>query len=505
MAGGASYVGVREISVVLVVLLSVASTSAADPPLTIVAHRGGLRLLPEESVTAYTVGARLGAQYLEPDVVPTKDGVLVCSHDNELSATTDVAVRPEFADLFTTKEIYNTKRSGWFVEDMNLVEVKALKLVTRELPVYTPSGQGDLGDVFSILTLSEMLALTKNLSAELDRPIGVYPETKLPGYFHSQLNISVEDLLLETLKDSGFLSYNIETSTYEAVEQYPVIFQSFEDESIHYLLDQAPTVSRTMLVPASNDTFMRPLLQPINFTASGLDYISTFATNVGVWYSEWSTSEWGGQRMVDRAKGKALSVHVYSLDADAWQYREVQCAGIAGVFSNNVQAAMIAVQQAAHFPCDSLPTRTPATEQIEQHAASTCRRYQLLSVGLSAVVLFCILLLIRRHGEDDRTLSSSARIRDTGGHFALHLPEFMTKWLGRWSPGYQEVYSSSPRQGLTRSENGTHKDEVQALHSDEDRDLTSIDPISKPTLNGRRVKANQQSDAQTLEMSSIDL
>ena len=157
-----------------------------------IAHRGASGYVPEHTLAAYFLAIEQGADYIEPDLVMTKDGVLVARHENEISGTTDVADRPEFADRQTTKTIDGAEVTGWFTEDFTLAELKTLRAKER-LPELRPANTRFDG-MFEVPTLEEVLALVqavndqrRQAASEEERqhlkPIGVYPETKHPTYF----------------------------------------------------------------------------------------------------------------------------------------------------------------------------------------------------------------------------------------------------------------------------------------------------------------------------------
>ncbi len=138
----------------------------------------------------------MGADVIEPDLVSTSDGVLVARHESEISGTTDVADRPEYADRRTTKEIDGVELTGWFTEDFTLEELRGLRAVER-LP-----------------------ELREELSRELSREIGVYPETKHPTYFDG-IGLSLEEPLVEDLAEADLTG-----------EDAPVFVQSFETANL---------------------------------------------------------------------------------------------------------------------------------------------------------------------------------------------------------------------------------------------------------------------------------
>jgi len=145
-------------------------------------------------LASYELAARMGADFIEPDLVSTKDHVLVTRHENEISGTTDVASRPEFASRRTTKTIDGVPVTGWFTEDFTLAEIKTLRAVER-IPAVRQRNTLYNG-LFEVPTLDEVLRLRERLSRELRREIGVYPETKHPSHFAS-IGLRLEPLLLD--------------------------------------------------------------------------------------------------------------------------------------------------------------------------------------------------------------------------------------------------------------------------------------------------------------------
>ena len=142
------------------------------PPI-VIAHRGASGHRPEHTLAAYELGARQGADYIEPDLVSTRDGHLVARHENEISGTTDVADRPEFADRRATKTIDGVA-NGWFAEDFTLAEIKTLR-VRERIPQLRP-GNAEHDGRYEIPTFQEIIDLAARLG------VGIYPETKHPTY-----------------------------------------------------------------------------------------------------------------------------------------------------------------------------------------------------------------------------------------------------------------------------------------------------------------------------------
>lgn len=174
---------------------AVTGTALEARPL-IIAHRGASGYRPEHTLAAYGVAIEMGADFVEPDVVMTRDHVLVARHENEIGGTTDVAAK--FADRRRTKVIDGDTISGWFTEDFTLAELKSLRANER-LPQRSHAYDGQ----FEVPTLDEVLAFVRARERETGRTIGVYPETKHPTYFRS-IGLPLEDSLLAVLARHGF-------------------------------------------------------------------------------------------------------------------------------------------------------------------------------------------------------------------------------------------------------------------------------------------------------------
>ena len=187
----------------------------------IIGHRGASGYRPEHTLAAYELAARMGADYVEPDLVSTKDRVLVARHENEISTTTDVAVRPEFASRKTTKSIDGVSLTGWFTEDFTLAELKTLRAKERIPEVRQRNTIYD--GRFEVPTFDEVLDLRRRLSRELGREIGVYPETKHPTYFRS-IGLPLEGPLVRALRAQRLDR-----------RRSPVFVQSFETRNLRML------------------------------------------------------------------------------------------------------------------------------------------------------------------------------------------------------------------------------------------------------------------------------
>jgi glycerophosphoryl diester phosphodiesterase len=190
----------------------------------VIAHRGASALRPEHTLAAYELAIELGAAFIEPDVVATRDARLVARHENEISGTTDVADRPEFADRRAVKEIDGRERDGWFTEDFTVAELRTLRARER-----LPELRGTAFDGrFEIPALEEVIALAARAG------VGVYPETKHPSYF-AAIGLALEAPLLAALDGFGG----------------PVFIQSFEAGNLRELRGrtQHPLVRLTAGAP----------------------------------------------------------------------------------------------------------------------------------------------------------------------------------------------------------------------------------------------------------------
>jgi glycerophosphoryl diester phosphodiesterase len=186
---------------------------AASVPL-IIGHRGAAGYRPEHTLASYELAARMGADFIEPDLVSTKDHVLVGRHENEIGGTTDVAGHPEFASRRATKFIDGNTVTGWFTEDFTLADLKTLRAKERLPAVRQENTMYD--GRFEIPTFAEILALRERLSKELHRVVGVYPETKHPTYFRS-IGLNLETPLVQQVRGAGLDQANA-----------PIFIQSFE-------------------------------------------------------------------------------------------------------------------------------------------------------------------------------------------------------------------------------------------------------------------------------------
>jgi glycerophosphoryl diester phosphodiesterase len=248
-----------------------ATVYLSDDPI-VIGHRGASGYRPEHTLAAYELAIDMGADYIEPDLVSTKDGILVARHENEISETTDVAERPEFADRYTTKVIDGRPISGWFTEDFTLAELKTLRAKER-LPQIRQ--QNTLYDGrYQVPTLQEVIDLAKRKSKEQRRIIGIYPETKHPTYFDT-IGLSMEEPLVQTLHANGLRN-----------RWAPVYIQSFEVSNLRDLSTMTE-VSLVQLINAGGKPYDfvasgDPRTYADLITPAGLAEIATYAQGVGV-------------------------------------------------------------------------------------------------------------------------------------------------------------------------------------------------------------------------------
>jgi glycerophosphoryl diester phosphodiesterase len=206
----------------------------------VVGHRGASGYRPEHTLEAYQLAIDMGAQFIEPDLVSTKDGILVARHENEISGTTDVEDHPEFADRKRTKTVDGVRMTGWFTEDFTLEELKTLRAEER-IPRTRAESQVFDG-LYEVPALQEIIDLAKR------EGVGIYPETKHPTYFDS-IGLSLEEPLVQTLEANGLDS-----------KDDRVFIQSFEVSNLREL-DRMTDVRLVQLVNSTG--------QPYDFTATG--------------------------------------------------------------------------------------------------------------------------------------------------------------------------------------------------------------------------------------------
>jgi glycerophosphoryl diester phosphodiesterase len=257
----------RKIMVGLFGLLLTGAAPPAKSPL-VIAHRGASGTVPEHTLAAYDRAIEVGVDYIEPDLVITKDGILVVRHENEISGTTDVASHPEFAGRKATRTIDGETVSGWFTEDFTLAELKQLRARER-LPQLRPES-AKLDGRYPIATFAEVVTFVQNREKALGRRIGLYPETKHPSYFAGR-GLSFDRPLLDTLKSAGY-----------SRASDPVFIQSFETGNLKRLRKE----TKLRLIQLMNDEGGPPDVPALRFAdmakPAGLSGIARYADGVGV-------------------------------------------------------------------------------------------------------------------------------------------------------------------------------------------------------------------------------
>jgi glycerophosphoryl diester phosphodiesterase len=258
--------------------------SADEPNPLVIGHRGAAGYLPDHTLAGYRLAIRLGADYIEPDLVATKDGRLIARHEPNITTTTDVAQHPEFADRKRTAIVDGVEEEGWFASDFTLAEIRTLRAVQ---PLAERPQQ--FNGRFRIPTLEQVIRLAKRYSGRGGRTIGVYPETKHPSY-HRALGLALEPRLVAALDRAGWDR-----------RRAPVYIQSFEQSNLQQL-DEMTRVRLVQLIDANDVNpdgsldYTAPFDRPYDWTLSGrtdlfayltsnagLDEVATYADGIGPW------------------------------------------------------------------------------------------------------------------------------------------------------------------------------------------------------------------------------
>lgn len=314
----------------------------------VIAHRGASGYRPEHTPAAYRLAAALGADYLEPDLVATLDGVLVARHENEISGTTDVADHPVFEDRRITKIVDGTAVTGWFVEDFTYEELRTLRARER-MPALRCANTAHDGRE-AIPTFDDVVALARQESARLGRLIGVFPEIKHPTYFR-RLGLPLEELLAERIVALG--------PNPGGDEYAEMMVQSFEPSSLRRLavMTDVPLVQLIDSDGAPNDlphvgdqrTFA-DLIEP-----AGLREISTYAQVLAPHKDLVIPRTASGvldapTDLVDQAHRAGLAVHLWTFRAEQrflptgldlnGELTRFAATGIDGVFADHPDIAV---------------------------------------------------------------------------------------------------------------------------------------------------------------------
>jgi glycerophosphoryl diester phosphodiesterase len=310
----------------------------------VIGHRGASGLLPEHTLESYALAIELGADFIETDLVATKDGALVARHEPNMINTTDVKDRPEFADRRRNAVVDGAVEKGFFASDFTLAEIKTL----RAVQAFGDRSQ-EFNGRFAIPTFEEIIALAKRKSKEVGRTIGIYPETKHPTY-HQQLGLPLEDRLIQILQTAGWNHRHA-----------PVFIQSFETANLKYLRGRTPI--RLIQLVDANDVnldgsldFTAPLDRPYDWTVAGrkdlfsylvspkgLAEVREYADGIGPWKryivstkgtdanKDWVANDVNGDGVVNEADHTLLKpgnviwdAHGLGLLVHTWTFRNEQ-------------------------------------------------------------------------------------------------------------------------------------------------------------------------------------
>lgn len=279
---------------------------SADSALPIIiGHRGASGERPEHTRAAYELAIEQGADYIEPDLVMSKDGILMVRHENEISQTTNVATKRQFAARFTTKVIDGQEISGWFTEDFTYNELKTLRAKER-LPELRNRNR-DYDNEFSIMSFQELLKFVQLMERRTGRVIGVYPELKHPSYFKS-IGLPQDQLLVKQLNSFGYRDASD-----------AIFIQSFEVGTLE-TLSEATDIRLIQLIGGEGTPPDRPNLNFSDMvTAAGLRRIARYADGIGV-----DKSHIIGRNILGRLGGPSGVVkNAKSLDllVHAWTFR----------------------------------------------------------------------------------------------------------------------------------------------------------------------------------------
>ncbi len=284
---------------ILAALLAAACPAAAQDML-IIAHRGASAERPEHTLAAYERAIDQGADYIEPDLVATKDLVLVARHENELSSTTDVATREEFEDRRREKTIDGRLVAGWFAEDFTLDELRTLRAKER-IPSLRPANARFDG-LYQVPTLAEIVKLVRAKEAATGRRIGLYPELKHPTFMLQNEGVDLVDLLLRELRQLGITPDD------------PVFIQSFEIAPLQRLKARGGGFKLVQLVAPGEGPADEPAMRYAEMvTPTGLAEVAKYADAVGAHIALVLNADGSPTALVADARAAGLAVHAWTV------------------------------------------------------------------------------------------------------------------------------------------------------------------------------------------------
>ena len=326
-----------------------------QPHPLVIGHRGAPGYLPDHTLPGYALAIKLGADFIEPDLVATKDGRLIARHEPNITTTTDVASHPEFAARKRTRTVDGISETGWFASDFTLKEIKTLRAV--QPLAHRPQR---FNGRYKIPTFEQVIALAKKYSRRTGRTIGIYPETKHPTY-HRDLGLKLEGRLLDALRRAGWDR-----------RRAPVFIQSFEQSNLQWL-NRRTNVRLIQLVdawdvnPDGTLQYVAPSDRPYDWTVSGrtdtfgffatdpgLREVARYADGIGPWKPYIHRLVNGvpmATDLVDRAHAHGLLVHPYTFRDDSFpahygnpanEYLTFYGLGVDGLFSDFADTAFAA-------------------------------------------------------------------------------------------------------------------------------------------------------------------
>lgn len=291
---------VRAFLLILAVLAAVPAAAAAGGDFLVIAHRGASGERPEHTLAAYERAIDQGADYIEPDLVATKDMQLVARHENELSDTTDVANREEFSDRRRGKTIDGRLVNGWFAEDFTLAELRTLRARER-MPGLRPANARFDG-LYAIPTLEEIVQLLRAKEAETGRRIGLYPELKHPEFLLQEAGIDMVDLLVAALRKADLD---------DADDR--VFVQVFEVGPLKRLDRLVDTRLVLLIGPEGGPADELAMNWADIMTPSGLAEVASYADAIGPYLGHVLSAEGQPTSLIADAHAAGLEVHPWTL------------------------------------------------------------------------------------------------------------------------------------------------------------------------------------------------
>ncbi|MEO9462128.1 MAG: glycerophosphodiester phosphodiesterase family protein [Marinomonas sp.] len=292
-------------STLLILAAAIAAITTPTPVLAendmlIIAHRGASAERPEHTLAAYERAIIAGADYVEPDLVATKDLVLVARHENDLSETTDVAGREEFEHRRRDKMIDGQLTAGWFAEDFTLAELRTLRAKER-IPTIRPANTRYDG-LYQIPTFAEIIQLVRAKEAETGRRIGIYPELKHPTFLLQEAGIDVVDLLVTQLRNEGLDG-----------EDAKIFLQCFEVGTLQRLNQMTDNPLVQLAKPGAGPADEPAMTYEEMLTPTGLADVAQYADAVGVYTGMILNADGSAKSLVADAKAHGLDVHAWTL------------------------------------------------------------------------------------------------------------------------------------------------------------------------------------------------